>query len=103
MRFVVEAILQRLVGAGIELLPTLELTTHFIFARGGFIALVERRAGGFGNVGAPGILCENGMAQLVWRGEFAYFVAKSFERVAEAEEIEALRRFGADLKKSLSG
>ena len=98
-----EAILQRLVDTGIELLPALELTTHFVFERGGFIALVERRAGGFGNVGAPGILCEKGMAQLVWRGKSAYFVAKSFERVAQAEEIEALRQFGEDLKKSLAG
>ena len=98
-----EAILQRLVDTGIQLLPALELTTHFVFERGGFIALVERRAGGFGNVGAPGILCEKGMAQLVWRGKSAYFVAKSFERVAQAEEIEALRQFGEDLKKSLAG
>ena len=100
--FAVEAILQRLVAVGIELLPALELTTHFVFQRDGFIALVERRSGGFGNVGAPGILCEHGMAQLVWRGESAYFVAKSFERAAEIGEIEALRRFGEDLKNSLS-
>lgn len=97
-----EAILQRLVDAGIELLPALDLTTHFVFERGGFIALVERRADGFGNVGAPGILCETGMAQLVWRGKIAYFVSKSFERAAEAAEVEELRRFGKDLKKSLS-
>lgn len=100
--FAVEAILQRLVAAGIELLPALELTTHFVFQRDGFIALVERRSDGFGNVGAPGILCEHGMAQLVWRGGSAYFVAKSFERAAEIVEIEALRRFGEDLKNSLS-
>lgn len=97
-----EAILQRLVDADIELLPALELTTHFVFERGGFIALVERRADGFGNVGAPGMLCETGMAQLVWRGKVAYFVSKSFERAAEETEIEELRRFGEDLKKSLS-
>lgn len=97
-----EAILQRLVDVGIELLPALELTTHFVFERGGYVALVERRSDGFGNIGAPGILCEKGVAQLVWRGQTAYFVAKSFERAAEAAEIEELRRFGEDLKKSLS-
>ncbi len=97
-----EVILQRLVDAGIELLPALELTTHFVFERGGYVALVERRSDGFGNIGAPGILCEKGVAQLVWRGQNAYFVAKSFERAAEAAEIEELRRFGEDLKKSLS-
>ena len=97
-----EAILLRLVDAGIELLPTLELTTHYVFERGGFIALVERRKDGFGNMGAPGILCDQGMAQLIWRGQDAFFVAQGFERQATPEEITQLRLFGEDLKKSLS-
>jgi hypothetical protein len=79
------------------------LTTHYVFERDGFIALVERRNEGFGNIGAPGILCEQGMAQLIWRSEQAYFVARGFERAATIEEIDSLRRFGQDLKKSLSG
>lgn len=96
-----EEILTRLAAAGIELLPALELTTHFVFFRDGFVALVERREGGFGNIGAPGLLCEQGMAQLVWRGEQAFFIARGFEQPAPHEQIEALRRFGRDLKISL--
>lgn len=97
-----QAILEELVKCGIQLLPAAELTTHFIFERDGFIALVERRNNGFGNAGAPGLLCQQGMALLIWRAERAYFVAKGFEREAALEEVEKLRSFSEDLKKSLS-
>jgi len=98
----VEEILQKLVDHRIQLLPAAELTTHFVFERDGFIALAERRNNGFGNVGAPGLLCQQGMAQLIWRGDQAFFVTKGFERQASPEEIEKLRSFGQDLKISLS-
>jgi hypothetical protein len=97
----VEEILQKLVEHGIQLLPAAELTTHFVFERDGFIALVERRNNGFGNAGAPGLLCPQGMAQLIWRGDQAFFVAKGFERQASQEEVDKLRSFDQDLKKSL--
>ncbi len=97
-----EEILQKLVDHGIQLLPAAELTTHFVFERDGFIALVERRNEAFGNAGAPGLLCPQGMAQLIWRGDQAFFIAKGFERRAALEEVEKLRSFGEDLKKSLS-
>ncbi len=97
-----EEILQKLVDHRIQLLPAAELTTHFVFERDGFIALAERRNNGFGNVGAPGLLCQQGMAQLIWRGDQAFFVTKGFERQASPEEIEKLRSFGQDLKISLS-
>ncbi len=96
-----QAILEELVKHGIQLLPAIELTTHFVFERDGFIALVERRKNGFGNTGAPGILCQQGMALLIWRAGRAYFVAKGFEREATSEEVQKLRSFGEDLKKSL--
>jgi hypothetical protein len=98
----VTEIFEKLVGAGIQILPLAEISTHFVFERNGFIALVERRGDGFGKAGAPGLLMEKGMAQLVWRGERAFFVAKGWQREAAAEEIAALRTFGNDLEKILS-
>lgn len=95
-------IFEQLVEHGIQILPLAEISTHFVFEREGFIALVERRGEGFGKVGAPGLLMEKGMAQLVWRGEAAYFVAKGWQREAGAEEVERLRAFGRDLEKILS-
>lgn len=103
-----EQILERLVAAEIQLLPAAELTTHFLFERGGFVALVERRnlpSGGigFGQMGAPGLLCEAGMAHLMQGGGKAWFEAKGWKRDASAEEVAALRQFGADLKACLGG
>lgn len=95
------AILERLVAAGIELLPAPEVSTHFIFTRHGFVALVERRGDAFGGIGSAGLLMEQGLAPLVWRGARAFFVARGFEQEATAEEVENLKRFSADLKAAL--
>ena len=97
-----EKTLCRLAAAGIELIPAMEISTHFVFERGGFVALVERREAGFGNLGTPGILTERGMAHLIWRGESAHFVTRGWERPAEAEEVAALRKFAEDLRESFS-
>jgi hypothetical protein len=95
-------IFERLAAAGIDLLPA-EISTHFLFVRGGFVSLVERREKGFGNVGAPGLMIEQGFAALVWRGGEAFFVGKGYERRAEAEEVAALRTFDQDLRSCLGG
>ena len=95
-------ILERLVAAGIQLLPAVEITTHYVFERDGFVALVERTPDGFGGIGSPGILTGSGFAALVRRGERSYFVAKNFEQEASPEQVESLRRFAADLKAALS-
>ena len=42
--------LERILAAGIELVPDLNITTHYVFTRDGFAALVEKRDGAFGNV-----------------------------------------------------
>ena len=94
--------LERLVAAGIQLLPTVEITNHYVFERDGFVALVERRAEGFGGIGSAGRLTEKGIAPLVSRGSASFFVAKGFEQPATAEEVDQIRRFQADLKHALS-
>ena len=97
-------ILERLVAAGIELIPAVEIGTHFLFQRDGFVALVERRGEGFGGVGSPGLLLTDhgGMAPMVWRGQQAWFVGRGgFEREATAEEVLKLRAFAEDLKAAI--
>jgi hypothetical protein len=95
-------IFERLAAAGFDLLPA-EISTHFLFVRGGFVSLVERRESGFGNIGAPGLMMEQGFAALVWRGGEAFFVGKGYERRAEAEEVAALRAFDQELRSCLGG
>ena len=62
--------LQRLAAAGIQLLPAIEITTHYVFERDGFVALVERTGAGIGGVGSAGILGELLDDRLVGRDRF---------------------------------
>jgi len=94
-------ILERLVAAGIELVPAPEVGTHFIFTRDGFVALVERRGDAFGGIGSAGLLVDQGLAPLVQRGDHAFFVARGFEQEATVEQVDKLKQFSADLKQAL--
>jgi hypothetical protein len=96
--------LERLVERGIQLLPLPEVTTHFVFERDGFVALVERKQDAFGGIGSAGLLSERGgFAALVWRGDAPWFVAKGFEQPASPGQIASLREFGDDLEWALRG
>jgi len=95
------SILERLAASGISLLPAVEISSHYVFERDGFVALVERTPDGFGGIGSAGILTGSGFAALIRRGERSYFVARGFEQEAQPELAEGLRRFAADLKSAL--
>ncbi|MBS1877708.1 MAG: hypothetical protein JSU00_31140 [Acidobacteria bacterium] len=97
-----ETQLERLAERGVNLLPAVEITTHFIFERDGFVALVERKEDGFGAIGAPGLLGgPAGFAALVWRGAEPWFVARNFEQQATPDQVASIRRFAADLDYAL--
>src|SRR6476469_3922709 len=98
-----DAILERLVDANINLLPAADIATHFIFERDGFIALVERHRDGFGAIGSAGLLSGKGLAPIVWKNGMAWFVAKGIEEPATPEQVERLRRFQSDLETALAG
>lgn len=93
---------ERLVAAGIQLLPASGISTHFVFERDGFVALVERKGEGFGNVGSAGILTEKGFATLMQRGGAHFFIAKGFEQAADSAQVQKLRSFQSDLEQALA-
>lgn len=93
--------LERVLAARIELIPDIQITTHYVFARDGFASLVEKRVGGFGNIGAPGLVTESGFAALVWRDGQGVFVGRGFELPATAEQVESIRSFDKDLNDAL--
>ncbi len=92
--------LEKLATAGIQIIPA-EITSHFILERDGFVAFVERREGAFGNIGAPGLMTEQGFGALIWRGDQAFFVGKGFEQPATGEQVEKIRAFATDLANAL--
>ena len=93
----------RLVERGFQLIPATDISTHFIFERDGFVALVERKDDGFGNIGSAGLLCEKGFAALIWRGEEPWFVARGFEQRATHQQVQSIRQFSKELEESLLG
>ena len=93
--------LESLATAGFQIVPV-DITSHFIVERDGFVAFIERRENNFGNIGSPGAMTERGFAALLWRGEQAFFVGKGFEQPATAEEIQKLRAFARDLEQALA-
>ena len=95
------AIFEKLVASGIQLLPTSEIANHFLFERDGYVALVERRGEGFGGIGSAGLLSPAGFAPLVLRGDRYYFIARGFEQIASAEQVDQIRRFQSDLGRAL--
>ncbi len=93
------AVSGRLAACGIQLLA--DTGRHYLFTRDNFVVLVEQTPAGFGSIGSTGVFTANGLAYLVWREGRAYFVAKGREQPAMPEEVEALRRFSADLAGAL--
>lgn len=98
-----QATLERLATAGFELLPMQEVGTHYIVARDGIIAFVQRyESGEFGSSGNPGKLSDRGLATFVHRGDTGAFVAKGLELEATEEERQTVVRFASDLKAALA-
>jgi hypothetical protein len=93
------AIADRLANQGIQVLS--EGDKVFLFARDTCVALVERREAGIGSIGSTGVMTETGLAYLVWRGGQAMLVGKAGEQAAADAQVEAIRRFSADLKAAL--
>ena len=94
--------LERLAAAGIQLLPAVEITSHFVFERDGFVALVERRGDEFGEVGTAGLLTQSGVAPLIIKNGRQVFVTKRDETPATDEQVEKLRAFQRDLQAAIS-
>jgi len=95
-----DSALERLTAVGISLLPV-DIESHYMFERDGFIALVERRPDGFGTIGAAGLVTATGLAPLVWRNDRPVFVNKGSSVDATLEQVELLRRFQADLASAI--
>ena len=96
--------LERLAEAGFELLPMAEIGTHYVVARDGYVAMVDRREdGSFGSSGNPGKIGPRGFALFLRRGGRTVFASKGHEEEASAEVAAAVQAFAADLKRAIDG
>ena len=86
----------RLAAAGIQLAA--ETASHYLLARGEFIALVELATL---SPGSTGMLTENGLAYLVWRGGEARLKSRTADLPATADQVDAIRAFSRDLEAAL--
>lgn len=94
--------LEKLAAAGIEAAPLPGIERYALCARGEYGALVSISAAGFGRVGSSGLLTDQGLAMLVWRGDAAMFISKGREQAAGPGQVEALRAFMSDLEAALA-
>lgn len=91
--------LERIAELGIGLIPAAGVSSHFLFERGGFVVLVERRGEGLGQAGSPGKLVEgHGFAALVKRDGSDWFVAQGSQWPAAPEEARQARELFTQLK-----
>jgi hypothetical protein len=74
---------------------------YTMFTRGNCAAIGHEQPAGV-SLGSSGTMTESGFAYLVWREERAFLVAHGgTETAASSEEVDAIRRFSADLKTAL--
>jgi hypothetical protein len=74
-----------------------------VFVRDGCVAMVPRSDDmqGFADIGSSGLSTDDGLLYLVWRDEVPMLVGHTVERRAEADQVEKILRFSADLKAAL--
>jgi hypothetical protein len=96
-----QEVFERLVQAGIQILPIDVGPRHIAFERGGYVALVERVEDRLLGIGAAGQLTPGGFAALVWKGDGPYFVGKKHDQQATDEEVANTRAFQKDLENAL--
>ena len=94
--------LERLAASGIQILPVPEIASHFVLERNGCVVLVERREDGFGAIGSPGALSDQGFAALVQRDGRDWFIGRNESREATESEAAEARGLYRDLREILA-
>jgi hypothetical protein len=75
---------------------------YTFFTRENCAAIGHEQAGGY-SIGSSGMMTESGFAYLIWRDDRPFFAAHgSSETSADPDQVEAVKRFSADLKQALA-
>jgi hypothetical protein len=62
---------------------------------------VQTSAGEFTSLGSSGIMTEKGLAYLVWQDGVAMLSSHGSQTAADSEQVQAIRKFSEDLKKTI--
>jgi hypothetical protein len=74
---------------------------YSMFVRGNCVALVQTADQRFTSIGSSGVMTENGLAYLMWVDGKAMLASHGNQVEADAEQVEAIRKFSEDLKKTI--
>ena len=84
-----------------DILVAAEARQYCMFVRGNCAALAQCAGERFTSIGSSGIMTANGLSYLIWRDGEAWLAAHGREVAADAEQVEAIRGFSADLEVAL--
>jgi hypothetical protein len=87
--------------AACEILMATQAKDYCLFVRGNCLALVHTVEDRFTSVGSTGLLTENGLAYLIWVDGKAILSSHGNQVEADAAQIETIRAFSEDLKKTI--
>jgi hypothetical protein len=87
--------------AGCDIALAAQAKDYCMFVRGNCMALAQSAEERFTSIGSSGIITANGLSYLVWRDGEAWLSAHGSQIAADAEQVEAIHKFSADLKIAL--
>ena len=85
--------------AACDILTAAQAGDYCMFVRGNCMALVQTAGGRFTSAGSSGMVTENGLAYLVWNDGKPMLASHGSQVEADAEQVEAIRKFSEDLKR----
>jgi hypothetical protein len=85
--------------ASCDILVAGQARDYCMFVRGNCVALVQSAGERFTSIGSSGMMTEKGLAYLIWSEGKAMLSSHGSQVEANAEQVEAIRKFSEDLKK----
>jgi hypothetical protein len=90
----------RLAAYRIELIS--EAREYTLVARDNCFALLHLGGRSAQGIGSSGMMTDHGLAYLVWRQGEPRLVSKGSDIAAEAEQVQAIRKFAEDLQEAVA-
>jgi hypothetical protein len=95
------ACFQRLIDAGMDVIPSADIQNHLVVGRGEWAALIRIANGKLVGVGAAGKMSAHGFAPLISDQSGSAFVVKSYREPATDDQVLRVRSFAADLEQAI--